>query len=235
MFKIFSKIFLKLYHFCLKFSKSTQKETLSLKNKNVWYSINGDKTLRVEYDLNENSVVFDVGGYEGDWTAEIAARYSCNIYIFEPVPLFFNNIKNRFKQNGKITCFNFGLSSKNENVEIQIIKESSTIFKEVKKINKNNQTENIQLKSFIDIYNNFRLETIDLIKINIEGGEYELLEQIIKTDLIKNIKNIQVQFHDFVPNAEDRMNKIKTELAKTHELTYEYIFVWENWKLKNNL
>ena len=39
---------------------------------------------------------------------------------------------------------------------------------------------------------------IDLLKINIEGGEYEVLENLIENDLIKNIDNIQIQFHDFV-------------------------------------
>ena len=46
------------------------------------------------------------------------------------------------------------------------------------------------------------------------------------------IANIQVQFHDFVLDAESRMKSIQADLRKTHELTYQYDFVWENWKLK---
>jgi hypothetical protein len=41
-----------------------------------------------------------------------------------------------------------------------------------------------------------------------------------------------VQFHDFVPNAEPRMRQIQQALAETHELTYAYPFVWENWRRK---
>ena len=70
------------------------------------------------------------------------------------------------------------------------------------------------------------------MKINIEGGEYDLLEHFLESGFIKNINNIQIQFHDFIPNAEERMKKIQYELEKTHSLTYQYPFVWENWQRK---
>ena len=51
--------------------------------------------------------------------------------------------------------------------------------------------------------------------------------------MISIFKNIQVQFHDFIiQNAEERMINIQRKLELTHELTYQYVFVWENWKLK---
>jgi len=37
--------------------------------------------------------------------------------------------------------------------------------------------------------------------------------------LVTTIRNIQVQFHDVVPNAETRMLYIQTELNKTYFLT----------------
>ena len=30
-----------------------------------WFADRGDQTLRLDYDLNENSVVLDLGGYHG--------------------------------------------------------------------------------------------------------------------------------------------------------------------------
>ena len=68
------------------------------------------------------------------------------------------------------------------------------------------------------------------MKINIEGGEYSLLEDLISNRLVANIKDIQVQFHTFAPNALERMKNIQMELSKTHHLTYNYPFVWENWE-----
>ena len=50
-----------------------------------WVRDNGDHTLRLDYDLNEDSIVFDVGGYRGDFTSAIFNKYNCNVYVFEPV------------------------------------------------------------------------------------------------------------------------------------------------------
>jgi hypothetical protein len=74
------------------------------------------------------------------------------------------------------------------------------------------------------------IHCIDLLKINIEGGEYELLEHIIEKTLQNKIRNIQVQFHTWIENCEDRRKNIQDILRKTHKLTYNYDFVWENWE-----
>jgi hypothetical protein len=76
------------------------------------------------------------------------------------------------------------------------------------------------------------LQSIDLLNINIEGAEYDLLNYLTKTPIIYNIKNIQIQFHDFIENAEVKRNIIHAKLNNTHKMTYNYDFVWENWKLR---
>ena len=83
-----------------------------------------------------------------------------------------------------------------------------------------------------DWINKREINKIALIKINIEGGEYKLLDRLIETNLIEKIENIQVQFHDIEPDSSLKMEKIQEKLRKTHEPTYQYKFVWENWRKK---
>ena len=47
-----------------------------------WKDDNGDKTLRLDYPLNEHSIVVDAGGYLGDFAADICCKYNPYIYIF---------------------------------------------------------------------------------------------------------------------------------------------------------
>lgn len=202
-------------------------EQLQFNRVQPWFADNGDTTLRLNYDLNENSVVFDLGGYKGEFASDIYNKYSANVYVFEPVLNFYEIIKNKFSNNLKIHVFHFGLGNKNEQIKISLIDNSSSVF-----IN-SNQCEIIQLKSIIDFIKANNIASVDLMKINIEGGEYDVLETLLENEMISIFKNIQVQFHDFIiDNAKDRMNKIQESLSKTHELTYQYEFVWENWKLK---
>jgi FkbM family methyltransferase len=201
----------------------------SVQSKRVkpWFKANGDKTLRLNYELNENSIVFDLGGYEGQWASDIFSKYQPSIFVFEPFERFAANIKERFQLNKKIQVFSFGLGKEKQTFTIYSDGDSTSVFK------KDGQPYNIQISKASTFIADQGIRFIDLMKINIEGGEYDLLEELIETGYVKNIGNIQVQFHDFVENAESRMKEIQDKLRLTHELTYQYEFVWENWKLKS--
>lgn len=194
------------------------------KTVNKWFAEEGDRTHRLDYNLNENSIVFDLGGYQGQWSSDIFSKYSCTVFIFEPFEKYSENIKQRFQSNNRIKTFPFGLAEKNKIEKLSILADGSSMFRagtdaaEIKLV---------EAKEFIQQNNILK---IDLMKINIEGGEYDLLNHLIATDLVKNIQNIQVQFHDVFPDAEARMKDIQNELSKTHLLTYQYKFMWENWQ-----
>lgn len=188
-----------------------------------WKNDRGEK-LRYEYPLGEDSVVFDVGGYEGEWSEEIAARYHPTIHIFEPVTEYADALKKKFAGNAKIFVHDCGLSNKNGSAEIVLDNNGSSLYIHGAK---REQITLVEASGFI-LHN--KIERIDLMKINIEGGEYDVLENLIETGVAQRIKNIQIQFHHFVPNAKMRMEKIHTALRKTHRPTYHYEFVWENWE-----
>jgi FkbM family methyltransferase len=169
-----------------------------------------------------------VGGFKGDWAEKINSLYDCKIYIFEPIPEFAQEIKERFKNNVDIFVFNLGLADKNETKEISLSADGSSTY-----IVNNLKTIKARFADILDIIRENHIIKIDLIKMNIEGDEYPLLARLIDSGWVKNIKDIQIQFHDFIPGAKTKRTKIQTELQKTHFLTYEYPFVWENWRLKN--
>jgi FkbM family methyltransferase len=209
---------------------SENEKFVSSKNLRIipWLRDNGDSTHSLNHNLNETSLVFDLGGYIGDWSKEIFNKYQCQIHVFEPVYKFYLEINENLKSN-KIVINNFGLAEKTYKVDIFLSNEASSLFNR-----QGGQRENIQLYDFMEYINEHKISKIDLLKVNIEGAEYDLLEYIIKTGFIVNIYNIQVQFHDFFPDSEKRMKKIQSSLSKTHKLTFQYVFIWENWQLKKS-
>ena len=175
-----------------------------------WNQLEGDKTLRLDYDLNNDSIVLDVGGYEGQWASDIFAKYGCRIYIFEPVSSFCHKIKDRFIKNTRINVHNFGLSDRNDELPISLDgSRSSTLYGDFSSSNK------VNLKRFKEWLQVEDLESIDLMKINIEGGEYALLKHIYEEGLMAKIKNFQIQFHDLNPNSQEEMKNIQKYLEKT--------------------
>lgn len=208
--------------------KSIIKLSLTEEGRNVllFKLIQGHKTLRLNYDLAPNSVVFDIGGYRGEWAKEIYSRYGCNILIFEPVREFVKEIKRILPKNKKVKIYNFGLAGITETSKIYINSDGTSRFT---KRGKQAKAKFVDITSFIIKH---KFNTINLMKINIEGGEYNLLRRLINTGLIDKIDNLQVQFHPLINNSGDKMSEIQKRLSKTHRLTYQYKFVWENWKKK---
>jgi FkbM family methyltransferase len=189
----------------------------------LWNANNGNRALRLDYDLNQSSIVFDVGGYEGQWASDIYSMYHCRIYVFEPVGEFASQIQKRFSQNPNISVLQFGLGGFSRKEMISLCKAGSSIFR-----NSDNKQEIqiVEVKSWIEEQN---IAEIDLMKVNIEGGEYELLERLIETGMVRIIRNIQVQFHNVEKKSVGRMEEIQKHLRKTHYPTYQYELIWENW------
>ena len=72
----------------------------------LFYADNSNKTKRLDYPkLNQESIVFDLGGYLGDFAFDINQKYSCKVYLFEPHPKFFEKCYIRFKNNKNIHLF----------------------------------------------------------------------------------------------------------------------------------
>jgi FkbM family methyltransferase len=186
----------------------------------------GDSFFLFNYDLNKDSVVLDVGGYEGQWASDLFSRFQCEIFIFEVVQSFVDKMEKRFSNNSSIKIYNHGLGNSTRNEKINVSEDSSSLYV------KSNQYEEIKIVDFKEWINENNFLSIQLLKMNIEGAEYELLERIIDQGFHKKIDNLLIQFHNFTPDARPRMEKIQGKLNETHNLQFQYDFIWESWKIK---
>lgn len=195
-----------------------------------WRKDGGDQTLRLDYPLSAGDVVFDLGGYVGDFAAAIHERYDCTVYVFEPVRDFFLACQGRFVANEKIRCFNYGLSSSRRQVQISVDGDASSTARG----SVAGHLEAIQLEAFDGFLERFGVLEVALLKINIEGGEFDVLEHLIETGVISRMRHLQIQFHDFAKDAVSRRDRIRTTLDRTHRLNWNYHFVWESWSRRDD-
>jgi FkbM family methyltransferase len=200
---------------------------------NEWWECKGDQTLRECYPLNEYSVIFDLGGFDGNFSQTMYSKYKSNIYVFEPHPEFVSIIRDKFKDNEKVKVFDYGVGGKTENLQLVSCNESSYIIPQTKVNNTSNKIfQNISIKSFKNVYDEMKVNNIDLLKINVEGSEYDIMQNIFDNDLTTKINNFQIQFHKINDKSEKLLLDIRTELSKTHKQDWCFNWVWENWSLK---
>ena len=198
-----------------------------------WRADKGDDIKVIDYPLDENSQVIELGGFHGLWTKRISSKFNCNVLVIEAIPDFYNKMVEEFdyylKDNRhKIKTENFGISTIEKEVTFAVDGDATSSY-----LNSSNKVtvKCLPLEHFLDKHN---IERIDLIQINVEGEEYPLLENWIESGLINKIKFLQVQYHKFGEDYESKRTNIQEGLKKLgFTLRYEYPFVWESWENTN--
>ena len=191
-----------------------------------WNADGGDERFRFDYPLDADSIVLDLGGYEGQWASDLYARQRCRIHIFEPLPDFAQAISARFERNPDIDTHVIALGGSTRTETLGVAGASSSAHKR-----RAMQVE-VRFRDACDWFEETGIAEVALMKINIEGGEYELLERMIESGFVNRVTDIQVQFHNFVANADSRMAAIQQGLEATHQLSWQYRYIWENWHRK---
>lgn len=179
---------------------------------------------RIEYPLNKNSVVVDIGGLTGDFASRIYCRYSCNIDIYEPHPILSKIAELNFKSNPKVTVYSFGLSDREDTMTLYGDYWNASLYK-----NDHGNENVVDIKRASDVFKKY--SHIDLLKLNVEGAEYDILPDLINNYDMKRIDNIQIQFHTTVNDYANKRDDIRKGLLKTHWMNWNYDYIFESWGL----
>ena len=144
--------------------------------------------------ISNNSIILDIGANVGDVSDVLIKTYDPKIYCYEPNIVCYKHMVSRFKNNPKIKIFNFAVSNftgktflyfheKAKNISEFNQRSSLKKEKDGLDINKKIEVNCVDIKNILDQHNK-----IDLIKIDIEGSEYEIMPEIIKNkDKIKMV------------------------------------------------
>ena len=183
-----------------------------------------------EAPLDSSSVVLDVGAYTGDWATSMKERYDPDLWLFEPDPESIPILEARFGGDPKVRVCNYGLHGADAVLELEQKGMGSSVFAGHAPSNASRVA--VRLRDAATVLEEVGRRPIDLLKLNIEGGEYDVLERLIGTGWLAHIRCILVQFHEWLDDAHWRRWRIRRALRRTHKLEWDHPFVWEKWLLK---
>jgi FkbM family methyltransferase len=184
--------------------KSHRISSIQWNDKEIFYrTSSSDMTLiyeillkskyKAEYffpEILNPSVIFDIGGNIG-----ITALYMANlfpkaqIYSFEPVPENFKILEKNIKNFDNIQAFNFGLGSKEGAFEVYLNSDPENYggisFYSDQIENTNTPYISCEVRNVNDIIKELEIDSVDLIKIDTEGAEYDILKGLDQKTLQK--------------------------------------------------
>ncbi len=184
------------------------------------------------FDLPEQAVVLDIGAYVGEWCVPVAdcSPASITIHSYEPGPPHLEDLRDAIDGYDNIVVHPVGVGAANTTASLAFKGPGSSIFDTSKDYGRT-QIEIVDIAEVL-------ADTagpdgrINVMKLNIEGGEYDLLDRIIELDRSSDIDHLLIQFHDWLPRATRRRWKIRQELKKTHDLIWDFPWIWEYWRAR---
>jgi FkbM family methyltransferase len=186
----------------------------------------GNDLLYSDLPVTTGSLIIDAGAYRGEWSSGMIARYGCQAILFEPVPVFFQQLQAYFKHNSLVKIHNSAVGGKDRQSLFSLLDNGTSEYGNGKTVE--NFSANV-----LDIDKVFKQnidnQRVACMKLNIEGGEYEVLERMIEAKLVTSCDSFLIQFHRQPQGYEKRYKFIVSELEKTHVQKWVYDFVWELW------
>ncbi len=184
-------------------------------------------TPRPNYDEiifspQKGDIAIDCGANPGDITEKLSKK-GATVYAFEPNPYAYKLLKNKFKNKPNVVCINKAVWDRNTTSKLYFTKGDTK-----RQIHLSTSASLVSAKVNIDRRKYVEVKVVDLInfiqkikgrikvvKIDVEGAEYEILNKIIKSGIYRKIDYILVETHENrVPGLEEKMNKVRRLIRK---------------------
>lgn len=179
-------------------------------------------------NLIKGQEVIEIGGHKGYFSI-LASTVASKIIVFEPNDLNFTFLEKNIALNNKtnITAIKKAVSFKNEIREFNISNKTDArhSFFETKFCGLSKKVS-VQCTTIEDIISDFKLENLSVVKIDCEGGEYEILFNLGETS--KLINTIVCEIHE---SPEIPYTK-KTLLDHMEKLGYQ-VDIYSERKMEN--
>ena len=190
--------------------------------------------------LTPDSIVVDIGAYLGEYCSKISKKYQCHVYAYEPIEEYYNHIVETTEYDPlliKVRPRKMGVSNSTGTEEI-FINNAGSALKKYDKESGDAKTTIIETIDVIELFDQILKETnkkeIDLVKINIEGAEFDIIPRIFESGWASKIKNMHVQFHEFIEDSYLNYLSIKSEMEKTHNVVLDSLWKWTYWQRKED-
>lgn len=197
-----------------------------------WFTDKGDETRALDWPIDHNALVWEIGGFEGRWARQMVEKYDPFMEIFEPQSYFARKLHDFSKENDKVKIHEFGLWVKDT---LMLLHNCDTDGASV--IYRDEYFEKTTLEcAFYDVYNLIpprEAHGVDVCLMNIEGGEFALLPYMIGMDMMKHFRFFWCQFHPgLLPHGDERANEIFKGMLRTHKKIWDYYPTAVAWERK---
>ncbi len=183
--------FIKLYY-----SPETKHLRKEVKLKKKWFGNHYGGFFVATDFVPENSIVYSFGiGEDVSFDTALIQKYDAKVFGFDPTPKSIRWIQSKNLPK-EFSFFDFGIGIRSEKTNFYFPKNPDFVSGSVVVQNNINTDEKVEveLKTLQDTAKFLGHQKVDILKMDIEGSEYEVIENILQSGI--EIGQILVEFHD---------------------------------------
>ena len=154
----------------------------------------------VANSLNSNSIVVDIGlGEDITFSQSLIKKYKLVVNGYDPTPKSIGYIK-RIKPN-KFVLNEYGLGTRKEKTKFYLPNDENHVSGSIiREQHLGHQEIDVEMITIGDIFGMLKCDQIDLLKLDIEGAEFDLIESQEFKEYSAKIDMICIEFHHRWPS-----------------------------------
>lgn len=153
------------------------------------------KKIYDDFNISDKKIVLDIGANVGLWSKYIIYKGSSKVYCFEPNRKALEHLNKTFKAENNVTIFNLGIYKEKSKIPFYI-DESNSLVSSVLSDSNNQPSYEIECITLKDALEMTGETKIDLVKMDIEGAEFEVIDNL-DSYISSKIDSFLIEYHDF--------------------------------------
>lgn len=173
--------------------------------------------------LSSNSICYCVGcGEDISFDLELIKQFNCHIFAFDPTPRSIKFVKENTKQNKKYHFFNIGLWDKQDKLRFYVPQNLEHVSHSFLNLQKTDDYIEVKVDRLSNLMKENGHERIDLLKLDIEGSEYKVIDSIVDENIYIGI--LCVEFDEYqLPLDVNSTYRIRTSINKLLAANYSLV------------
>jgi FkbM family methyltransferase len=146
--------------------------------------------------IDHDSICYCGGcGEDISFDLGLIEEFGCHVYAFDPTPRAALHVREVAGGNAKYHFYEYGLWSKEDELKFYAPKDPSHVSRSLLNLQKTDDYISVSVKRLSSVMKELGHSRIDLLKIDIEGAEYKVIESILEDGL--DVRVLCVEYDEY--------------------------------------